>query len=115
MHCLWEDPRPANPLVPLIATGTAPLETLATLALERHHVIPADRTPFLHLAHRATLEAYAAACGIDDLALTSNFAEWGGYCASTGTGGESGGSGACGPGERRMFWSSLPTQAQGTP
>ncbi|MFJ6087018.1 transcriptional regulator [Streptomyces sp. NPDC092369] len=125
-----------NPLVALIATGTAPTETLATLALEQQRVIPADRRAFLHLAQRATaqpetaaffrtlaegeaeaarrLTAFATACGVDEtrsrtyeplpgcqsypayvawlalnadptdalLALTSNFAEWGAYCAT---------------------------------
>jgi pyrroloquinoline quinone (PQQ) biosynthesis protein C len=125
-----------NPLVARIATGTAPHETLATLALEQHRVIPADRRAFLHLAQRETatpeaaaffeflaegeamagekLIAFAEACGVDETrlrtyepsagcqaypahvawlalnaeptdvvaALTSNFAEWGGYCAT---------------------------------
>ncbi|WP_262059616.1 transcriptional regulator [Streptomyces sp. STR69] len=125
-----------NPLVARIATGTAPLETLATLALEQHRVIPADRRAFLHLAQRTDatpeaseffeflaegetmagerLTAFAEACGVDEVrlrtyqplpgcqaypayvawlalnaeptdvvaALTSNFAEWGGYCAT---------------------------------
>ncbi|MEV0479063.1 transcriptional regulator [Streptomyces sp. NPDC050508] len=125
-----------NPLVARIATGTAPRETLATLALEQHRVIPADRRAFLHLAQRETatpeaaaffeflaegeamagekLIAFAEACGVDETrlrtyeplpgcqaypayvawlalnaeptdvvaALTSNFAEWGGYCAT---------------------------------
>ena len=125
-----------NPLVARIETGTAPVETLATLALEQHRVIPADRRAFLHLAQRETttpeaadffeflaegeamagerLIAFAEACGVDEArlrtyeplagcqaypayvawlalnaeptdvvaALTSNFAEWGGYCAT---------------------------------
>ncbi|MFI6406154.1 transcriptional regulator [Streptomyces sp. NPDC050548] len=125
-----------NPLVARIETGTAPIETLATLALEQHRVIPADRRAFLHLAQRETatpeaadffaflaegeamagerLIAFAEACGVDEArlstyeplpgcqaypayvawlalnadptdvvaALTSNFAEWGGYCAT---------------------------------
>jgi hypothetical protein len=125
-----------NPLVARIAAGTAPRETLATLALEQHRVIPADRRAFLHLAQRteATPEAsaffeflaegeavagerliaFAEACGADAIrlrtyeplpgcqaypayvawlalnaeptdvvvALTSNFGEWGGYCAT---------------------------------
>ncbi|MEV0741721.1 transcriptional regulator [Streptomyces sp. NPDC050549] len=125
-----------NPLVARIETGAAPLETLATLALEQHRVIPADRRAFLHLAQRETvtpeaadffdflaegeamagerLIAFAEACGVDEArlrtyeplagcqaypayvawlalnaeptdavsALTSNFAEWGGYCAT---------------------------------
>lgn len=126
----------ANRLVPLIASGAAPRETLATLALEQHRVIPADRRAFLHLAQRAApepetaefftllaegealagerLTVFAEACGVDGrrtaaydplpgcqaypayvawlalnasptdvvAALTSNFAEWGGYCAT---------------------------------
>jgi hypothetical protein len=125
-----------NPLVSRIATGTAHRETLATLALEQHRVIPADRRAFLHLAQHETatpeasgffeflaageamagerLIAFAEACGVDEtrlrtydplpgcqaypayvawlalnaeptdvvVALTSNFAEWGGYCAT---------------------------------
>ncbi|MFI5882294.1 transcriptional regulator [Streptomyces sp. NPDC051554] len=125
-----------NPLVARIETGAAPRETLATLALEQHRVIPADRRAFLHLAQRpeTTPEAsvffeflaegesmagerlidFAEACGVDEtrltsyeplpgcqsypayvawlalnanptdvvLALTSNFAEWGAYCAT---------------------------------
>ncbi|MCI3278454.1 transcriptional regulator [Streptomyces cylindrosporus] len=84
---LAPDPH-ANPLVPLIARGEAPLDTLATLALEQRRVIPADRTAFLHLAQRAAgepeaaafftmlaegetlagerLEPFAAACGVDE-------------------------------------------------
>ncbi|WP_406438874.1 transcriptional regulator [Streptomyces sp. NBC_01613] len=83
---LAPDPQ-ANPLVPLIARGEASRDTLATLALEQHWVIPADRRAFLHLAQRAKeepeaaaffemlaegealagpkLEAFAAACGVD--------------------------------------------------
>ncbi|MFD4872551.1 transcriptional regulator [Streptomyces sp. NPDC058420] len=125
-----------NPVVSRIATGTAPMQTLAILALEQHRVIPADRRAFLHLAQRpeATPEAaaffeflaegeamagerliaFAEACGVTEtrltsyeplpgcqsypayvawlalnanptdvvFALTSNFAEWGGYCAT---------------------------------
>ncbi|MFJ9899328.1 transcriptional regulator [Streptomyces sp. NPDC091280] len=125
-----------NPLVARIGNGTAPRETLATLALEQHRVIPADRRAFLHLAQRETatpeataffeflaegealagerLVAFARACGVDETrsrtyeplagcqaypayvawlalnaeptdvvrALTANFAEWGGYCAT---------------------------------
>lgn len=57
---LAPDPQ-ANPLVPLIARGEASRDTLATLALEQHWVIPADRRAFLHLAQRATEEPEAAA------------------------------------------------------
>jgi hypothetical protein len=56
---LAPDPN-ANPLVPLVASGRASLETLAALALEQHRVIPADRRAFLHLAQRATEEPAAA-------------------------------------------------------
>jgi len=49
-----------NPLVARIETGTAPIETLATLALEQHRVIPADRRAFLHLAQRETATSEAA-------------------------------------------------------
>ncbi|MFD8810709.1 transcriptional regulator [Streptomyces sp. NPDC059627] len=56
---LAPDPN-ANPLVPLVASGRASLETLAALALEQHQVIPADRRAFLHLAQRATEEPAAA-------------------------------------------------------
>jgi hypothetical protein len=43
----------ANPLVPRIADGTAPVATLAALALEQTWVIPADRRAFEHLAVRS--------------------------------------------------------------
>ncbi|WP_369213477.1 transcriptional regulator [Streptomyces flavofungini] len=43
----------SNPLVPHIADGTAAPRTLAVLALEQWHVIPADRRSFQHLARRA--------------------------------------------------------------
>ncbi|MEU0970563.1 transcriptional regulator [Streptomyces sp. NPDC005917] len=56
---LAPDPN-ANPWVPLVAGGRASLETLAALALEQHHVIPADRRAFVHLAQRATEEPAAA-------------------------------------------------------
>lgn len=42
-----------NPLVPRVADGTAAPRTLAVLALEQRHVIPADRRSFRHLAERA--------------------------------------------------------------
>ncbi|MFE5137055.1 transcriptional regulator [Streptomyces fagopyri] len=42
----------ANRLLPLIARGAAQRSTLAALALEQGHVIPADRRAFLHLAER---------------------------------------------------------------
>ncbi|MFF1380000.1 transcriptional regulator [Streptomyces sp. NPDC058308] len=42
-----------NPLVPRIADGSARVRTLAVLALEQRHVIPADRRSFQHLARRA--------------------------------------------------------------
>jgi hypothetical protein len=85
VRTLAPDPA-ANPLVPLIARGEASRDALATLALEQHRVIPADRTAFLHLAQRTDepaiaaffdllaegetaagrlLESFAAACGID--------------------------------------------------
>ncbi|HET9382556.1 MAG TPA: transcriptional regulator [Streptomyces sp.] len=129
----------ANPLLPLIAGGTAGRDTvLAALALEQRCVIAADHRSFLHLARRSAdedapeaaafftalaegetvaaerLEAFAAACGADGprardheplpgcqaypayvawlalngspaevvVALTANFAAWGGYCAT---------------------------------
>lgn len=78
----------ANRLLPLIARGAAQRSTLAVLALEQGHVIPADRRAFLHLAERPDtgpdsaafftllaegealaqdrLAAYAAACGADE-------------------------------------------------
>ncbi|MGA5131379.1 transcriptional regulator [Streptomyces olivoreticuli] len=81
----------ANPLVPLIATGEAPREVFAALALEQHHIIPGDRRSFLHLADRAApqpavaaffrflaegetealhrLTALATACGLDEDAV----------------------------------------------
>ncbi|MFD4631024.1 transcriptional regulator [Streptomyces sp. NPDC058284] len=42
-----------NPLVPRIAEGSAPVRTMALLALEQRHVIPADRRSFQHLSRRA--------------------------------------------------------------
>ncbi|MGW7236405.1 thiaminase II/PqqC family protein [Streptomyces sp. NPDC054804] len=47
-------------MVPLVASGRASLETLAALALEQHHVIPADQRAFVHLAQRAAEEPGAA-------------------------------------------------------
>ncbi|MFD8418309.1 transcriptional regulator [Streptomyces sp. NPDC059668] len=132
---LAPDPH-ANRLLPLIARGAAQRSTLAALALEQGHVIPADRRAFLHLAERPDtgpecaafftglaegealaldrLAACTDACGADEtraaeyeplagcqsypayiawlamngspaevvLALTANFAAWGGYCAT---------------------------------
>ncbi|MFE7761365.1 transcriptional regulator [Streptomyces sp. NPDC057438] len=127
----------ANPLLPVIASGTAGLGTLAVLALEQRLVIAADLRSFRHLAERSAaeepgsapffemlaegeavaaerLEVYAEACGVDAertrtyeplpgcqaypsyvarlaltaspadavLALSSNFASWGGYCGT---------------------------------
>lgn len=47
-------PEPAaNPLVPRIADGRARARTIAVLALEQRHVIPADRRSFQHLTRRA--------------------------------------------------------------
>ncbi|MFF5969329.1 transcriptional regulator [Streptomyces collinus] len=58
---LAPDPE-ANPLVPRIAAGTAPLAALAALALEQSWVIPADRRAFEHLAVRsAAADPQAAA------------------------------------------------------
>ncbi|MET9086368.1 transcriptional regulator [Streptomyces sp. NPDC004237] len=56
---LAPDPN-ANPFVPPVASGRASLETLAVLALEQHHVIPADQRAFVHLAQRAAEEPAAA-------------------------------------------------------
>lgn len=46
-------PEDANPLVPRVAAGEAPREVFALFALEQHHIIPADRRSFAHLAERA--------------------------------------------------------------
>ncbi|MFY4718716.1 transcriptional regulator [Streptomyces sp. LaBMicrA B280] len=74
----------ANPVVPLVERGEAPVELLAVLALEQRWVIPADRAAFEHLAARADsasaaffrtlaageelaaghLAAFAKACGV---------------------------------------------------
>ncbi|MFI6805385.1 transcriptional regulator [Streptomyces luteogriseus] len=85
---LAPDPR-ANPLVPRIADGTAPLAILAALALEQTWVIPADRRAFEFLAERGEatdpraaafftalaegealagerLTAFTRACGVDE-------------------------------------------------
>ncbi|MEW1748036.1 transcriptional regulator [Streptomyces angustmyceticus] len=43
----------ANRLVARIEAGAAPRSVFATLALEQHHVISADRVSFQHLARRA--------------------------------------------------------------
>ncbi|EST20721.1 hypothetical protein [Streptomyces roseochromogenus] len=76
----------ANPVVPLVERGEAPIRTLASLALEQRWVIPADRRSFAHLAQRADpaaaaffttlatgeelaeahLEAFARACGVTE-------------------------------------------------
>ncbi|QYX81651.1 thiaminase II/PqqC family protein [Streptomyces akebiae] len=127
----------ANPLLPLIASGTAGRGVLAALALEQRLVIAADLRSFRHLAGRSAVEeptcapffemlaegeavaagrlgAFAEACGADGertaayeplpgcqaypsyvarlalgaapadvvLALSANFASWGGYCAT---------------------------------
>ncbi|MBZ3902062.1 transcriptional regulator [Streptomyces griseiscabiei] len=127
----------ANPLLPLIASGAAGLDTLAALAMEQRLVIAADLLSFRHLAVRSAagepasapffemlaegeavaagrLGALAEACGVDEkraaayeplpgcqaypsyvarlalgaapadvvLALSANFASWGGYCAT---------------------------------
>ncbi|WNZ13334.1 transcriptional regulator [Streptomyces sp. 11x1] len=127
----------ANPLLPLIASGAADLDTLAVLAMEQRLVIAADLLSFRHLAERSAVEdpacapffemlaegeevaagrlgALAQACGVDEeraaayeplpgcqaypsyvarlalgaapadvvLALSANFASWGGYCAT---------------------------------
>ncbi|MGW0838577.1 transcriptional regulator [Streptomyces sp. NPDC002787] len=127
----------ANPLLPLIASGAADLDTLAALAMEQRLVIAADLLSFRHLAERSAVEepacapffemlaegeavaaerlgAFAEACGVDAergaayeplpgcqaypsyvarlalsaapadvvLALSANFASWGGYCAT---------------------------------
>ncbi|MER6155817.1 transcriptional regulator [Streptomyces sp. NPDC001868] len=127
----------ANPLLPLIASGTAGLGTLGALAMEQQLVIAADLLSFRHLAERSAAEeptsapffemlaegeavaagrlgAFAEACGVDEqrvaayeplpgcqaypsyvarlalgaspadvvLALSANFASWGGYCAT---------------------------------
>jgi hypothetical protein len=48
-----------NRLVPLIAAGSAPLRTLASLGAEEHLIVASDRRSFLHLAAR-TEEAEAS-------------------------------------------------------
>ncbi|MFI9201998.1 transcriptional regulator [Streptomyces sp. NPDC053048] len=86
----------ANPLVPRIAAGDAPVAAIAAIALEQHHVIPSDRHAFLHLAERAAthrqplvadffdhlaqgestalerLGPLAAACGLDEEAVRAH-------------------------------------------
>ncbi|MFJ6556584.1 transcriptional regulator [Streptomyces luteogriseus] len=85
---LAPDPH-ANPLAPRIADGTAPLTTLAALALEQTWVIPADRRAFEFLSARGEatgpqaaafftvlaegealagerLTAFTRACGVDE-------------------------------------------------
>ncbi|MCC3767334.1 transcriptional regulator [Streptomyces sp. UNOC14_S4] len=84
----------ANPLVSLLATGAAPREVFAALALEQHHIITGDRRSFLFLAERAAarpaeaaffrflaegeteafrrLTALTAACGLDATAVEAH-------------------------------------------
>ncbi|MFF7312415.1 transcriptional regulator [Streptomyces sp. NPDC008137] len=71
---LAPDPR-SNPLVPRIAEGTAPRNTLAALALEQSWVIPADRRAFLHLAERSLVTAPEAAAFFRSLADGEALAE----------------------------------------
>ncbi|MEV4432415.1 transcriptional regulator [Streptomyces sp. NPDC049585] len=85
-----------NRLVARIAAGRAPLAAVAALALEQHHVVPADRRSFEHLARRATplggpavvaffdhlvhgedaayarLAPLARACGLDEAAVRAH-------------------------------------------
>jgi hypothetical protein len=79
-----------NRLVPLIASGQAPVSVLGALAAEQHRIITSDWRSFLALAARAAspadgefftslaggetlvlpkLAAFAAACGLDGPAL----------------------------------------------
>jgi hypothetical protein len=124
-----------NRLVPAIASGRAPRQTIGALAAEELRIVPSDRRSFLTLAARASepagadffadlgkgenlalamLPAMAEAGGLDPLAqrdyrpragcqaypaylawlalnadpaevvlaVTANFAAWGGYCAT---------------------------------
>ncbi|MGW3010728.1 thiaminase II/PqqC family protein [Streptomyces sp. NPDC001219] len=129
----------ANPLVAQIEAGAAPRTVFATLALEQHQVVAADRVSFQHLARRAdgdppvadfydllaqgetlalkrlagladaceltareiaeyrprpgcqAYPSYAARLALSGdpadvaIALTANFAAWGGYCTVVGT------------------------------
>ncbi|MEV7196448.1 transcriptional regulator [Streptomyces sp. NPDC093510] len=43
----------ANPFVPRVADGRAQVRTIAVLALEQRHVIPADQRSFQHLTRRS--------------------------------------------------------------
>lgn len=79
----------ANPLLPLIVSGAAGLDTLAVLAMEQRLIIAADLRSFHHLAERSAAEdpasapffemlaegeavaagrlgAFARACGVDE-------------------------------------------------
>ncbi|MCX3288225.1 transcriptional regulator [Streptomyces sp. NEAU-H22] len=58
----------SNPLVPRIADGTAPLTTLAALALEQTWVIPADRRAFEFLSARGEATGPQAAAFFTALA-----------------------------------------------
>ncbi|MFF7388166.1 transcriptional regulator [Streptomyces scabiei] len=51
----------ANPLLPLIASGVAGLDTLAALAMEQRLVIAADLLSFRRLAERSAVEEPACA------------------------------------------------------
>jgi hypothetical protein len=129
-------PREAdNRLVPLIASGAAPVSVFGLMAAEESHIVPSDWRAFLTLSARASepnarqffaalatgeglalpkLPALAAAGGFDSaalaayepmagcqaypsfvawlalnaepadvvIAMSSNFAAWGGYCAA---------------------------------
>ena len=63
-------PPDANPLLPLIASGAAGLDTLAALAMEQRFVIAADLRSFRHLAERSAAEEPASAPFFEMLAET---------------------------------------------
>ncbi|MFD1149254.1 thiaminase II/PqqC family protein [Saccharothrix hoggarensis] len=62
-----------NRLVPLIASGDAPLDTLRALAAEEHRIVQSDWRAFLTLAAQSTepaqREFFAAVAGGEGLAL----------------------------------------------
>ena len=104
-----------NQLVPLIADGTAPRSVFGLLAAEERHIVPSDWRSFHLLAarsdHPAARSYFAQLAGAEEtvlrrlepladaagrgpaelaahapLAVTANFAAWGGYCAAVATG-----------------------------
>jgi hypothetical protein len=65
-----------NRLVPLIASGQAPVSTIAALAAEEYHIVASDRRSFLALAARAaSAEPDGAAEGVAAASFFSTLAQ----------------------------------------